>query len=435
MYYPVLSQRKLRGLPSGCTEMIKTKPFSISRAIVHQAYLRVKEKRGSGGVDGQSLEGFEKESRKHLYRLWNRMSSGSYMPSPVLFVEIPKKGGGKRPLGIPTVTDRIAQMVVTKFLEPALEKVFHADSYGYRSRKSAIEAVGKARTRCWRYDWVLDLDIKGFFDNIPHDLLMKAVRKHTGCKWVLLYIERWLKTPLQHTDGSLTERTKGTPQGAVVSPLLANLFLHYCMDEWLRINYPDCPFERYADDSVVHCRSETEALELKAALAERLKACGLEMHPGKTKIVYCKEGNRKSQYPNTQFDFLGFTFRGRKAKNRQGEYFTSFLPAISNKAKKSVRDKMRTWKLHRKGGSDLSALAKFINPVLRGWINYYGHFYKTELHHVLEHLNQLLVKWATRKYKRLRNRKVRAIKWLGEIAKRSPKLFAHWQLGIRPAIG
>lgn len=278
--------------------MIKTKPFTISKHIVQQAYLRVKQNRGSAGVDGLNLEEFDQDSRNHLYRLWNRMSSGSYMPSPVLLVEIPKSGGGTRPLGIPTVTDRIAQMVVTMTLAPVLEPVFHEDSYGYRPGKSAIEAVKTARQRCWRYDWVLDLDIKGFFDNIPHELLMKAVRKHTDCKWVLLYIERWLKVPVQQQDGRLTDREKGTPQGAVISPLLANLFLHYCMDEWLRLNYPGCPFERYADDCVLHCRTEQQAERLREALKERLKACGLEMHPEKTKIVYCRDEDRRKTYPN-----------------------------------------------------------------------------------------------------------------------------------------
>jgi RNA-directed DNA polymerase len=422
------------GYTIGGTEMIKTKPFSISKFILQKAYERVKQNRGSAGADGLSLEKFEEDRRNHLYRLWNRMSSGSYMPSAVLQVEIPKKGGGARPLGIPTVTDRIAQMVVTLSLEPELDRIFHKDSYGYRPNKSAKEAVGITRQRCWKYDWVLDLDIKGFFDNIPHDLLMKAVRKHTSCKWILLYIERWLKTPVEKSDGTLAERTKGTPQGAVISPLLANLFLHYCMDEWLRIKYPDCRFERYADDCVVHCRTEAKAMELKKEMEQRLKTCGLELHPEKTKIVYCGKESRNKSYPVIAFDFLGYTFRRRKAKTKQGDYFPSFQPAISNKAKVAIRDKMRSWQLHRKGGSDLKRLASIINPALRGWINYYGAFYKSELYKVLRHMNKLLVKWATRKYKRLRNRKVKAIKWMAEISKRNPNLFAHWRYGVLPLV-
>lgn len=415
--------------------MIKTKPFRISKGLILEAYKRVRSNRGSAGVDKLSLLEYEKDQRNHLYRLWNRMSSGSYMPLPVQLVEIPKKGGGLRPLGIPTITDRVAQTAVAMVLEPALDKLFHKDSYGYRPNKSAKEAIGTARARCWKYDWVLDLDIKSFFNNIPHDLLMKAVRKHTDSKWVLLYIERWLITPVQQLDGTLAESTKGTPQGAVISPLLANLFLHYCMDEWLRLHYPNCPFERYADDSVIHCKTEAQAMELKLKLGERLLTCGLELHPEKTKIVYCGKADSKATHPFITFDFLGYTFRRRKAKGKQGEYFTSFLPAISNKCKVAIREKMRTWQLHRKGGSDLKKLATEINPVLRGWINYYGAFYKAELHGVLQHMNRLLVRWATRKYKRLRRRKVKAIKWMAVISERNPNLFEHWRIGIRPLVG
>lgn len=433
MYYPVFITKKTTAINSvGGTKMIKTKPFTISKDLVLQAYLRVKENRGSAGIDGLSLEEFDKDRRKHLYRLWNRMSSGSYMPCAVLLVEIPKKTGGKRPLGIPTITDRIAQTVVTMTLEPDLDKIFHEDSHGYRPGKSALEAVGKTRQRCWRCDWVLDLDIKGFFDNIPHDLLMKAVSKHTDCKWVLLYIERWLKAVVQQEDGTLTERTKGTPQGAVISPLLANLFLHYCIDEWLRIKYPQCPFERYADDSVIHCQSKEQAEQLKEALQERLKACGLEMHPDKTRIVYCKDEDRNKSYPHVSFDFLGYTFRSRKSRNRQGKFFTGFLPAVSNKAGKAIREKIREWKLSARSGSDINTLAAEVNPVLRGWINYYGHYYKSELQDVLKYLNLILKKWARQKYKKLHSHKTKASKWLVTLYQRAPYLFAHWRIGVRP---
>ena len=228
--------------------MDKTKPFHIPKRAVWEAYQRVKANRGAAGVDDQSIEVFEKDLKNNLYKLWNRLSSGSYFPPPVKRVEIDKRGGGTRPLGIPTVADRMAQAVVKAHLEPELEKQFHPDSYGYRPGKSALDAVGRARERCWCNDWVLDLDIRAFFDSISHDLLLRAVRKHTDCAWVLLYIERWLKAPVQLEDGTLEPREKGTPQGSVVSPLLANLFLHYAFDRWMAIHQPSISFERYADD-------------------------------------------------------------------------------------------------------------------------------------------------------------------------------------------
>ncbi|MGV8058730.1 MAG: group II intron reverse transcriptase/maturase [Smithellaceae bacterium] len=408
--------------------MNRAKPFCISKWEVWEAYKLVKANKGAAGVDGQSIAEFEEDLKDNLFKIWNRMSSGSYFPPPVRRVDIPKDNGKTRPLGIPTVADRIAQTVVKRYLEPILEENFHPDSYGYRSEKSAIEAVGVARQRCWRYDWVLDLDIKGFFDNIDHDLLMRAVRKHTDCKWVLLYIERWLKAPAQLADGSLINRDKGTPQGGVVSPLLANLFLHYAFDLWMKRQYPQIPFERYADDGICHCRSKAEAERLRVAIEKRFAECGLELNLQKTKIVYCKDNNRRGNYPEQKFDFLGFTFRPRRAKERSGKFFVSFIPAISNKAKKSICDTMRQWNLHRKTDKSLDDLARVVNPVLRGWINYYGSFYKSALYHTFKHLNNILVRWATRKYKRMRGHKGRAGIWLQCIVHRQPRLFTHWQL-------
>ncbi len=313
--------------------MDTAKPYCISKQIVWNAYERVKANKGAAGVDEESIEEFEKNLKDNLYKLWNRMSSGSYFPPPVRIVEIPKSDGKMRKLGIPTVSDRIAQMVVKLYLEPVIDPHFHPDSYGYRPGKSAIAAVGAARERCWRYDYVIDLDIKGFFDNLDHELVMKAVRKHTDSKWVLLYIERWLKAPAQDGEGKLIHRTTGTPQGGVISPLLANLFLHYAFDEWMKRNYPQNPFERYADDGVVHCKTEAEANELRKAIEERLANCKLELHPEKTKIVYCKDDDRRKRCPNEKFDFLGYTFRARRSKNRWGKHFINFTPAVSNKAK------------------------------------------------------------------------------------------------------
>ena len=415
--------------------MSKAKPFNISKRVVFEAYKRVKANRGAAGVDKESIADFEKDLKDNLYKIWNRMSSGSYFPPPVRVVEIDKKGGGQRRLGVPTVADRIAQMVAKIYFEPEIECIFHPDSYGYRPNKSALDAVGMARKRCWRYDWVLDLDIKGFFDNISHELLMRAVGKHTQCKWLLLYIERWLKAPMQLADGTLISRDKGSPQGSVISPLLSNLFLHYAFDEWMRRNHRDIPFERYADDILVHCKSERQARWMKSAIEGRLAECQLELHPEKTKIVYCKDHNRRGNYPNEKFDFLGFTFRARTAVGRNGIFFVSFLPAVSDQAVKSIRAKIRSWQIHRSSDKSLKDLAGILNPQIQGWINYYGRFYKSALSPIFKQLNRSLQSWAMRKYKKLRGRKRRAYHWLGRIAKQMRYLFAHWRLGVTPSAG
>jgi len=373
--------------------------------------------------------------KDNLYKIWNRMSSGSYFPPPVRLVEIGKKGGGQRRLGVPTVADRIAQMVAKMYFEPEIEGIFHPDSYGYRPNKSALDAVGMARKRCWRYDWALDLDIKSFFDNISHELLMRAVGKHTQCKWLLLYIERWLKAPMQLADGTLISRDKGSPQGSVISPLLSNLFLHYAFDEWMRRNHKDIPFERYADDILVHCKSERQARWIKLVIESRLAECQLELHPEKTKIVYCKDQTRRGNYPNEKFDFLGFTFRARTAVGRNGTFFVSFLPAVSDQAAKSIRAKIRSWQIHRSSDKSLKDLAGILNPQIQGWINYYGRFYKSALSPIFKQLNRSLQRWAMRKYKKLRGRKRRAYHWLGRIAKQMRYLFAHWRLGVTPSAG
>jgi RNA-directed DNA polymerase len=415
--------------------MSGTKPFMIPKQWVYTAWLRVRSNQGSGGVDGMSLAEFGQDYKSHLYRLWNRMSSGSYMPPAVKLMEIPKKGGGKRPLGIPTIADRIGQTVVKAQLEQELEPLFHEDSYGYRPNKSAIQAVAKARQRCWSHDWVVDLDIKGFFDNIPHDLLMKAVRKHCTCRWMLLYIERWLVAPLQTEDGQMIARTKGVPQGSVIGPLLANLYLHYCMDKWLNIHYPNCEFERYADDAIIHCRSKQQAEQVREALQIRMRACGLELHPEKTHVVYCKDSNRRGSYGSVSFDFLGFTFKPRLAQNsRRKVWFTNWLPSVSNKAMKSMNEKMKQWSILRNSGCTLEQLARMINPVLKGWINYYGRFYKTTLRNFLHVVNVKIARWARRKYKGLRVSDKKAIRWLYGISQRSPNLFAHWSIGSKPTL-
>jgi RNA-directed DNA polymerase len=404
----------------------KAKPFCIPKREVWEAYKGIKANQGAAGVDGQSIEEFEKDLSNNLYRLWNRLSSGSYFPPPVRRVDIPKGDGRTRPLGIPTVTDRIAQMVVRRYLEPILEPVFHNDSYGYRTGRSAHQALSVARQRCWKYDWVLDLDVKGFFDTIDWNLLMRAVRTHTDCPWVLLYIERWLKAPVCMPDGTLVSRERGTPQGSVVSPILANLFLHYTFDRWMQECYPAVPFERYADDIVCHCRSEAQTRSLWAALEVRFEACKLELHPQKTKIVYCKDANRHEQYPNQKYDFLGYTFRPRSAMNRNGKLFVSFAPAVSDKAATNLRQRIRRWRLHRRNDLALVDLAQWTRPVLAGWVRYYGRFHPSELCRALRSLDYFLVRWAQRKYKRLRGRYMRAWDWLRRVKARRPRLFAHW---------
>ena len=347
--------------------MSEAKPFAIPKRAVWEAYKRVRANGGAAGVDDQSIAEFGEDLSNNLYKLWNRLSSGSYFPPPVRRVEIPKSDGGTRPLGIPTVADRMAQAVVKQHLEPLLEPYFHVDSYGYRPGKSAIQAIDVARQRCWRYDWVLDLDICAFFDTLDHELLLRAVRKHTDCKWVLLYVERWLKAPMQAEDGTLHPREKGTPQGGVISPLLANLYLHYAFDRWMGQTHPHIPFERYADDVICHCRSEEEAQHLGEQVADRLAACGLELNRRKTRLVYCQDSNRRGQYPEISFDFLGYTFRPRRSKGPRGP-FVSFSPAVSRLALKAMHRTLRQWRLHRRTDKKLSDLAHMFNPIMRGWL-------------------------------------------------------------------
>jgi RNA-directed DNA polymerase len=408
--------------------MSKTKSYDIDKHIVYDAYLRVKANKGSPGIDKLSIEGFEEKLKDNLFKIWNRMSSGSYFPSPVMTVEIPKSNGGTRKLGIPTVGDRIAQMVAKMYLEPKIEKIFHKNSYGYRPGKSAHQAVGQARKRCWKYKWVVDMDIKGFFDNIDHDLMMAMVEKHTTCQWLLLYIKRWLKAPAQLEDGTIIQRDMGTPQGGVISPLLANIFLHHAFDSWITENHPQVLFERYADDIICHCQTENEARQMKSLIEQRLAEFKLKLHPEKTKIVYCRIGNQKSNYPEQSFDFLGFTFCTRTARNKYGKLFNNFLPAISDKSKDRIKQKIREWKIHLRSDLSLDDIAEYINPTVRGWINYYGAFSGSKLYQIGRQINFSLAKWARRKYKKLKSRNTRAFKWLDKTIENRSNLFVHWEL-------
>ncbi|CAI3237667.1 MAG: group II intron reverse transcriptase/maturase [Clostridium sp.] len=406
--------------------MRESKQYNIPKRIVLEAYKRVKSNKGSAGVDGIDFEKFEENLKGNLYKLWNRMSSGCYFPAPVLAVDIPKKNGETRTLGIPTITDRIAQMIARMYLEPKVEPIFHEDSYGYRPNKSEIDAIGKVRERCWKYDYVIELDIKGLFDNINHELLMKAVELHTEEKWVKLYIKRWLKTPFTTKQGDVIQRDSGTLQGGVISPVLANIFLHYSFDIWMKRNYPMAPFARYADDAVIHCKSEKEAKEIKEALTLRMQQCKLELHPQKTRIVYCKDEDRTQEYPLTEFDFLGYTYKAVYIKCRDGRMRNNFIASASVKACKSLRDKIKELNLHKMTGSNINIIAEIINPMVRGWINYFSKYNPSDIKYTIECIERRLIKWAMCKYKNLRGRRKLARKWLSEIKIREPKLFAHW---------
>lgn len=409
-----------------------TKSFNIPKSLFVQAYKLVKANKGAAGVDGESLRDFEENLKGNLYKLWNRMSSGCYFPPAVKAVPIPKKSGGERILGIPTVGDRICQMVAKLVFEPKVEAIFLEDSYGYRPRKSALDAIGVTRERCWHYDWVLEFDIKGLFDNIPHDLLMKAVYKHTEEKWVRLYIERWLTAPMQKSDGTIMARDCGTPQGGVISPILSNLYLHYVFDAWMEKNCPNMPWCRYADDGLVHCNSEQEAEELYEALRERFAECGLELHPEKTKIVYCKDGQRKGKHPITSFDFLGYTFQARTCENtKRRSLFVGFTPAVSKSALKMMRAKTRACGWRNRTDLSLQEIAEEYNPVIQGWINYYGKYTRSALYPMIRHMNMTLVGWAKKKYRQLKNGQRKAGKFLEKIATESKGLFVHWRIGMK----
>jgi len=311
-------------------------------------------------------------------------------------------------------------------LEPELEGVFHEDSYGYRPGRSAHDALAVTRKRCWERDWVLEYDIRGLFDNIDHELLLKALRKHCDERWVLLLVERWLTAPMCMPDGTEYSRTVGTPQGGPLSPVLANLFLHYALDRWLATHYQDIPFCRYADDGILHCRSEAEANTMREHLAARLRDCKLELHPDKTRVVYCKDRRRTGTHEHVSFDFLGYTFRPRTIVGRGGRPDTGFTPAVSRSSMTAMRQSMRRWRLHLRSSLELEDLATASAPRLRGWMQYYCRFRGSEFQPVAEHFDRIIVRWAMRKYKRLRGHRGRAFLWLDRVKRTRPDLFVHW---------
>lgn len=432
-----INRRLQFSLEDGMSLMTETKPFTISKQLVYQAWLRVRANKGSAGLDNQSVADFEINLGKNLYKLWNRMSSGSYFPPPVMRVDIQKKDGGTRPLGVPTVADRVAQTVVKMIVEPVVEPVFHENSYGYRPNRSAHQALTVARKRCWQRDWVIDLDIKGFFDTLDHQLIMRAVEHHIKDRWVLLYIKRWLEAPV--VDGGKIvekEERKGSPQGGVISPLLANLFMHYAFDHWLTRNVRDVWFERYADDALIHCRTKEEAEFVLEAVRDRLLECGLTLHPTKTKLVYCKDDKRQEEHGIIAFDFLSYTFRPRLTRNRYGKFFVGFLPAVSKAAMQDFRNKIKSLKIPtKKRGSSLMGIAREVNPQVRGWIDYFGRFFRSTAKNVLFYLEDTLIRWAMGKYKKLRGCKTRAAQWLSGIANRAPMLMVHWRMRQESPVG
>lgn len=413
-----------------------TRQYSIPEEHFKEAWKQVKKKHGAAGIDGVTVEDFERRLEDNLYKIWNRMNSGSYFPPGVRVVEIPKANGGTRKLGIPTIGDRVAQTVAKRYLEPLVEPTFHEDSYGYRPNRKQHDAIEKARQRCWKYDWAIEVDIKGYFDNIDHELLMELMRNLLGdrkdLKWLLLYVERWLKAGSYAPDSTtITVAEKGSPQGSVISPLLSNIFLHHIFDMWMREHYPNLPFERFADDIVIHCTELTEAIMTRDAVAQRLNEWKLAINEEKTRIVYCKDSRRKGKHEPIKLQFLGYEFKPRPARNRHDQsLFTSYLPAISSKARKSICEQMREWELHKSTQNTLEDLSQKLNAQVRGWFNYFDRFYGSAMHWLVDHIDETLTTWVKRKYKKVRSRES-ARAWLKRIQTQRPTMFAHWQWALR----
>ena len=408
----------------------KSKPIPITREMVRQAYRKVRNNKGSAGVDEISLNQFDENLSGNLYKLWNRLASGSYFPMPVKEVIIPKSDGGQRKLGIPSISDRVAQEVVKAYVEPRLEAVFLPSSYGYRPHKSAHEALETVRNNVRKFPWIIDMDIKAFFDEVNHELLMKAVEKHVPEKWVQLYIRRWLETPIQTKEGLLHKKGQGTPQGGVISPLLANLFLHYVLDKWLEQNFPSVSFVRYADDVVIHCISEKQSHYVLEGIRRRLAECKLRLSEEKTKITYCKDYRRVEGkvYPKS-FDFLGHTFKPMvKKSSRTSGVFLGFDCEISMKARKRIIASWKEMNFQRETTLTLQNLAEILNAKSRGIINYYGAMNIWAVGRLFRHLDYRIAKWVKNKFKSLQSSYLKANDWLRNIKLSYPTLFVHWKL-------
>ena len=411
-------------------EFEKTKSLPITKEMVWEAYLQVRRKGKSAGVDELSMSEYDIHKHRHLYKVWNRLASGSYFPSAVLQVGIPKKNGSTRQLGIPTISDRVAQTVIRNQIEEKMERIFHPQSYGYRPKRNAHQALAKVRENCRRFDWVIDLDIKHFFDEIDHNKLLKALSKHVKEKWVLMYIERWLKAPLQTREGVIAERTKGTPQGGVISPLLANLYLHYALDVWIEKQDMSVTFVRYADDVIIHCRTQSQAKHILQKVRARVEDCGLRLHPDKTKIVYCKDYRRRDSFKRVKFDFLGYTFQPRTTKSkRTGKLFLGFDCAMSIQSRSRIFEQIRKMEIPRMRCRSIVGIAHHLNPRLRGWIRYFGKYRGYSLSKIFYILRIKLVRWARYRYKRYRNNLTKAYRWLDRVRNQYPSLFYHWHVG------
>ena len=406
---------------------MKTVPIEFKQ--VHDSYVKVKQGGKATGVDSETISDFEKKIETNLYLIHNRLSSGSYHPPAVRTVEIPKGEGKTRKLGIPTLRDKIAQHVVKDEMEKQIEPLFHANSYGYRPLRSAKDALQKVKENCRRYDWVIDMDIKSFFDEIDHELMLKALSHVVKEKWVITYVSRWLKAPSEDATGHQQERTKGTPQGGVISPLLANLFLHYSFDLWMSKHYAHIRFVRYADDIIVHCSTQQEAQSVLTSIKARLSEVKLQVNEEKTKIVYCKDLWRKEHHTEIQFGFLGFSYQPRKT-NGYGKYpYLTFTPAISNENQTKIKKVIREIFSRRAQSDELITIAKILNPKIRGWTNYYGNFYNRPLIRTLNKIDTCLIKWLMIKHKILYRK---AYSKLKSIRVKQPFLFAHWNTPFGP---